>query len=125
MLEGRPHGLSLRLAEPGRKHSLSQAACHTPCCTGTRVDEVPLDVFTLVAHKIVNEGLWRRALDVRLGKGCPCHPHSVPCKETGVAQAVDLFREVKTESQDVGSLLLVAPTSSEPRGMELRTEAVG
>lgn len=42
-----------------------------------------------------------------------------------MVQAVDLFREVKMESQDVGSLPLVAPASSEPRGMQLRTEAVG
>lgn len=53
VLDGRPHDLPLRSDEPGRKHGLSQAACHSPRCTYTRAGEVPLGVFTPVVHKIV------------------------------------------------------------------------
>lgn len=54
-------------------------------------------------------------------KGCWGHPHIVRCEETGVAQAVGLFREEKMELQDIGSLHLVAPASLEPRGTQSRT----
>lgn len=61
-------------------------------------------------------------MDVPLGKGCLCRPHSVPCKETGLDELLT-FSEEKRELQDVGSLHLEAPASLEPRGVELSTGA--
>lgn len=53
----------------------------------------------------------------------PVPPSQGPSQGNGGGPAVDLFRRENVELQDVGSRHLVAPTSLEPRGVELRLEA--
>lgn len=53
----------------------------------------------------------------------PVPPSQGPSQGNGGGPAVDLSRRENMELQDVGSRL-VAPTSLEPRGVELRLEAV-
>lgn len=52
----------------------------------------------------------------------PVPPSQGPSQGNGGGPAVDLFRRENMELQDVGSRL-VAPTSLEPHGVELRLEA--
>lgn len=90
-----------------------------------------MDMFTCIAQKDVCQGgaLWQ-SMGMSLWADCVCHPHRVPCKETGVVQAVDLFGEEKMELQDAGSFCQVVPASLEPCGkagtyfLELMLEVV-
>lgn len=57
------------------------------------------------------------------GQGLPVPPSQRPLQGNGVGRAVALFREEKREPREVGSLRLVVPASSEPRGPEPSTGA--
>lgn len=71
------------------KHSLSQEMCPSGILP-PGPDMLQIEVHMHGIKSLVSKGSLA-SMAVPLGTDCLCHPHKVPCKETGVAQAGDLF----------------------------------